>query len=94
MTTNPANPGGAGDIYPELEATAPVGAAGTPILMVFEIAEVVSTEDLEGPGCARDTFPMLDATALVGVARTLIKMVFEATKAASAENPGVSPELG
>ena len=62
--------------------------------MVFETAEVVSTDNPEGPGGARNTFPMLDATALVGVAGTPTKMVFKATKAASAEDPGVSPVLG
>ena len=71
VTTHPAGPCDAGDRFPELEAAALVGGAGTTIAMVFATAEVVATDDPEGPGSARDTFPILDATARVGVAGTI-----------------------
>ena len=94
MTTHPAGPCDAGDRFPELEAAAPVGGAGTTITKVLATAEVVATDDPEGPGSARDTFPMLDATALASVAGTSMIMVFEATEAASAEDPVNSSGLG
>ena len=94
MTTHPAGPCDAGDRFPELEAAARVGGAGTTITMVLETAEVVSTDDPEGPDSARDTFPVLDATALASVAGTSMIMVFEATEAASAEDPVKSSGLG
>ena len=92
--THPANPCGAGDRFPELEAAALVSEAGTTITMAFETAEVVSTDDPEGPGSARDTFPMLDATALASVTGTSMVMAFEATEVASAEDPVKSAGLG
>ena len=94
VTTHPAGPCNAGDRFPELEAAARVGGAGTTMTMVFATAEVVATDDPEGPGSARDTFPMLDATALASVAGTSMIMVFEATEAASAEDPVKSSGLG